>query len=322
VGYVTKVLHLLLQYFMPTLRKRRADLNKCINMYLEVLTSLAESRHERKAKMRSGLEPLADTSSHSPAASTMVEATVTAPNILHSQTGLVAPVETKQSVPNEQVGTSDPTCSHNSPAEAETLSSNKGVITSDPTQAQGPFAVNDIAQSRLSEPCPLDVIPMNESSLRPTRSLKQTAKRTYAPFASITSRASRREMNKDQPVLRDEECPPQLATSKDCREEIRNPSQSRNSVLLEWRNKPLLTRGLSPLIGPDNNDSERIANKRFIENLVRPNLALDVPSSRTGPIVPDEMKPSIPSERVGTDYPTYSHDHSEMIRNHYEPHGT
>jgi hypothetical protein len=116
-------------------------------------------------------------------------------------------------------------------------------------------------------------------------------------------------------VLWDEECPPQLATSKDCREGIRNPSQARNSVLLEWRNKPLPTRGLSPLEGPDNNDSGRIANERFIENLVRPNSALDVPSSQAGLIVPVEMKPSFTSEQVGPSYPTCPHDYPEMIRN-------
>jgi hypothetical protein len=105
--------HESLRYFMPTLRKRRADLKKCINMYLEVLMSLAESRHEQKAKMRSGLKPLADTSSPSPAASTMVEATATAPNIPHSRTGPIVPDETKPSVPSERVGTDYPTYYHN-----------------------------------------------------------------------------------------------------------------------------------------------------------------------------------------------------------------
>jgi hypothetical protein len=184
-----------LQYVMPTLCKQCADLKKCIDVYIDTLTSLAESHHKRKNKLRSGLEPLADSSIHSPAANMMAEVTTTVPNIPYSLTGLVAPVETKQSATSKQVGMCNPTRSRNSPA--ETLSSDNGVGTSDSTQARDPFAVNDIAQSCPSEPRPLDVIPMNESGLRPTRSLKQTAKRTYAPFASITSRASRHEMNKD-----------------------------------------------------------------------------------------------------------------------------
>jgi hypothetical protein len=70
-------------------------------------------------------------------------------------------------------------------------------------------------------------------------------------------------------------------------------------------------RGLNPLKGPDNNESERIANERFIENLARPNSDLDVPSSQTGLIVPVEMKPSIMTEQVGPSYPTCPHTSPE-----------
>jgi hypothetical protein len=36
-------------------------------------------------------------------------------DVSSSQTGLMVPVETKPSIPSKQVGTSDPTCPHNSP---------------------------------------------------------------------------------------------------------------------------------------------------------------------------------------------------------------
>ena len=181
-----------------------------------MLTPLAKSYRDRKVKSQGDLHP--ESSIRRSAASPTAEAAApaTSKKVPSSRTGLVTPVETEPSAPSEQVGTCNPTCSRNSPAEVETLSSNNGVGTSDPIQAWNPLAVNGITHSHPLEPRPLDVIPMDKSSLRPTRSLEQTAKRAYAPFASITSRASRREINQDQPVLRDEEHPPQLATNKDC----------------------------------------------------------------------------------------------------------
>jgi hypothetical protein len=233
-----KAAHVGFQETLPMLCRRRADTKMCTDVYIGMLTPLAKSYHDWKMKLWGDLHPesLIQRSAASPTAEAAAPATST--KVPSSWTGLVTPVKTEPSATNEQVGTCNPTCSRNSPAEAETMSSNNGVGTSDPIQARNPLVVNGIAHSHPLDPHPLDVIPMDKSSLRPTRSLKQTAKRAYAPFASITSCASWREINQDQPVLQDEEHPPQLATNKDCREGIRNPTRAQNSVL-EWRNKSL-----------------------------------------------------------------------------------
>jgi hypothetical protein len=232
------------QDMLPMLHRRRADPTKYADMYIAILTSLAESRCKRKAKSHCDSTPLADSLTTSPAASTMAEATATVTKVPHSQTGPTVPVEMDLSVPSEQVRTRNLTCPHrknvmkvklhgdlhlealpipsSNPAarapipnegvhnlqkdsvalaKVETLPSNTQVGISKPTQARGPLTVNNIAHSHPSAPHPLDVIPMNKPSLRPMGSLKQTAKRAYAPFASITSRTSRHKMNKEQPML-------------------------------------------------------------------------------------------------------------------------
>jgi hypothetical protein len=110
-----------LRYFMPTLRKQHTDLKKCIDMYIDTLMLFVESCLKRKNRSRSGLEPLADSSTHIPAASMMAEVTTTIPNMPCSPTGPHAPVKIKPSVPSEQVRTYDPTWSNN---HSETIRNN------------------------------------------------------------------------------------------------------------------------------------------------------------------------------------------------------
>jgi hypothetical protein len=75
------------------------------------------------------------------------------------------------------------------------------------------------------------------------------------------------------------------------------------------KRKNRLQSGLEPLV--DCSTHIPAANMMAEVTTTIPNM----PCSPTGPHAPVEIKPSVPSERVRTYDPTWSNNHSEMIRN-------